>query len=212
MKLQDALSWVVVFACFFAAFSLYSSMPEGMVSHWNGRREVDGFMAKTWGVFFLPVVILGVFLLLLLIPHIAVYKKNIADFTPYYVNLRLLFVLFLAGVYATTLLWNLGNTFNLGYYIIPALSVLFYYIGHTLKYLKRNYFIGVRTPWTLSSDIVWGKTHSLASKVFKVAAVVMLAGLLAPAKIVWFVLVPVLGGALYLLVYSYVEYRRVENR
>lgn len=209
MRVQDVLSWFVVVACFIVAVGFSARVPEVMAVHWNAEGVADGYSGKVVGLYLFPVIILGLWLLFLAIPKIAVYKKNIADFTPYYVNLRLLFILFLAGTYVVTLLWNLGYDFNIGHYIIPAMAILFYYIGHIMKFLKRNYFIGVKTPWTLSSDEVWDKTHLLASKIFRSAAVLMLLALFYPSKPFLFIL-PLIVGALYMIVYSYWIGRKVQ--
>jgi len=180
-----------------------------MAVHWNSEGVADGFADKKVGLFLFPIVILGLQLLFLAIPRIAVYKRNIQDFTPYYTNMRLLFILFLSGTYAVSLLWNLGHPVNMSYYVVPSLAVLFYYIGYSLKFLKRNYFIGVRTPWTLSSDEVWNKTHLLASKIFRGVSVFMLLGLFYPTKMFLFI-VPLIFGVFYMLAYSYWIGRKVE--
>ena len=62
-------------------------------------------------------------------------------------------------------------------FIIPAFAVLLFYIGILIKHAKRNWFIGIRTPWTLSSDKVWDKTHALGGKLFQVSAVITLGGI-----------------------------------
>lgn len=203
MKIQDVICWAAVAACFIVAAALYSRMPERMAIHWNAQSVADGYAGKLAGLFLLPAIILIMQILLIIIPKIEVYKKNMEDFSPHYTNFRLIFILFMSGLYATTLLWNIGKQFNISYYVIPALSILFYYIGHMMKYVKRNFFVGIRTPWTLASEEVWNKTHILGSKVFKVMAGVILIGLIAPAYTIWITLVAVLVGALYLILYSY---------
>ena len=64
--------------------------------------------------------------------------------------------------------WNMGVQFNMTQFFVPAIGILFFYIGTILKYTKRNWFVGIRTPWTLSSDVVWEKTHKLGGKLFKI--------------------------------------------
>jgi uncharacterized membrane protein len=77
-------------------------------------------------------------------------------------------------------------------------------IGHA----EPNWTIGIRTPWTLSNEEVWYKTHKLGGKLFRVVAVLSLLGLIFPQHAVWFILVPVVIVAIYLVVYSYLEYRK----
>jgi uncharacterized membrane protein len=73
---------------------------------------------------------------------------------------------------------------------------------------KKNWFVGIRTPWTLSSENVWEKTHKIGAKLFKAAGITALLGVLAPAYSFFFILGPILAASLYLVLYSYLEYRK----
>jgi uncharacterized membrane protein len=78
-----------------------------------------------------------------------------------------------------------------------------------LRKAKRNYFIGIRTPWTLNSDYVWDETHRLGSILFMASGVLaVIGGFLGGMLAFWFLFVPLIGSTLFLLVYSYVLYRR----
>jgi uncharacterized membrane protein len=89
-----------------------------------------------------------------------------------------------------------------------GLGLLFFYIGILCENAKRNWFIGIRTPWTLSSDKVWDKTNKLGGKLFKIAGVVALFGIFFRSYTMYFVLVPAISFAVYTIVYSYLEYRK----
>jgi uncharacterized membrane protein len=88
------------------------------------------------------------------------------------------------------------------------IGLLFFYIGILLENAKRNWFIGIRTPWTLSSEKVWNKTHKLGSKMFKISGIIVLIGFLFQKYVTYFILIPTLFVAFYLVIYSYVEYRK----
>ena len=120
----------------------------------------------------------------------------------------LLIVVFLLYIYSLSIAWNLGYRFDMTQMIIPAIAVLLFYIGLLLKQAKRNWFIGIRTPWTLSSDIVWQKTHQLGSRLFKLLALLILLGLFFPKYLLWFILLPIIIVVLYLIIYSYLEYQK----
>jgi uncharacterized membrane protein len=85
---------------------------------------------------------------------------------------------------------------------------LFYYLGILVENAKQNWFIGIRTPWTLSSEKVWNKTHKIGGKLFKVAGLIAFAGILFQDYAIYFVLVPVILIAVYLVIYSYFEYQK----
>ena len=116
----------------------------------------------------------------------------------------------MAVVYAVTLLSNLGYVINMNYVIMPALGFLFYGISFLLEDSKKNFFIGIRTPWTLSSDKVWEKTHKLGAKIFRILALLAFASLLFPKGIILFI-IPVFASVIFLIVYSYFEYQKEKN-
>jgi uncharacterized membrane protein len=93
--------------------------------------------------------------------------------------------------------------------MLPAMGILFFFIGYMLRKAKRNFFIGIRTPWTLSSDKVWEETHRLGSLLFMVSGVFAFVGsFFGGMTAFWFLFVPIIGSTLITLVYSYVIYQR----
>lgn len=91
------------------------------------------------------------------------------------------------------------------YYPCPGASLLL--CRHSDE-KSQNWFIGIRTPWTLSSERVWDKTHKIGAKLFKVSDLIAFLGLIAPDYGLFFVFVPVILAAAYLIVYSYFEYQK----
>ncbi len=202
----------ITVAMFIAGAWAYPSLPERVASHWNAAGEVDGTMGKFWGIFFIPFLMLGMYLLYLVIPRIDPLKKNIALFASAYNAFWVFMFVFFAYIFSLTIVWNLGYRFNFTVAIIPAMAALFFAIGVVMERSKRNWFMGIRTPWTLSSDIVWEKTHRLGGKLFKVAGVVSLLGMVvSPAYAIFVLIVPILLVSLVTLAYSYVTYRREEG-
>jgi len=187
-------------------------MPDKMASHWNTKGEVDGYMSKFWGLFLMPIILLGLFLLFILIPKIDPLKENIAKFRKYFDGFIVLITLFLFYIYLLTIAWNLGKRFNMGQMMMPALGMLFYYCGILTENAKRNWFIGIKTPWTLSSERVWDKTHKIGGKLFKAAGLIAFLGIFFPNYAFYFILVPALLVAFYTIIYSYFEYQKETKR
>ncbi len=208
MKISYIIILVLVAASFILSFSVYGSMPDRMASHWNAAGEVNGYMSKFWGTFLMPIISLALILLFLGIPLIDPLRKNIKSFRKYYDWFIVVILVFLVYVHALTLAWNAGARFNIGGMMTPAMGLLFIYLSVLLRKAKRNWFIGIRTPWTLSSDRVWEKTHLLGSKLFLAAGIISFLGLLFPKLAIYFVLVSVLAAALITVVFSYFEYSR----
>jgi len=204
------IACLIILISFVVGLYLYSQMPEQMASHWNASGEVDGYMSKFWGLFLMPIVLIGMLLLLWLVPKIDPLKKNVEKFKKYFDIFILLITLFLFYIHLLTLGWNLGYTFNMTRLMVPAMAILFFYIGILVEKAKRNWFIGIRTPWTLSSDIVWDKTHKITGKLFKIAAVISLLGMIDNKYSIWFLLVPIFAVVIYSFIYSYVEYKKIK--
>ena len=208
MRKNEIIIFIIILISFTVGICLYPQMPEKMASHWNIQGKVDGYLSKFWGLFLMPFISLVLFLLFLLIPKIDPLKANIEKFRKYFDIFIILLILFLFYIYLLTIFWNFGLRFNLGQLMVPALAILFYYCGILVEKSKRNWFIGIRTPWTLSNDRVWEKTHKIGGKLFKIAGVIVLLGIFFPNLAFFFVLVPVIFFALYTIIYSYFEYQK----
>jgi len=196
-----------------AGLLLWNRLPEQMASHWNVNDQVDGYMSKFWGMFLMPVITLGMFLLFILIPNIDPLKANIAKFRDTF-NLFITFITgFMVYVHALTLLWNLGYTnLGIGKAMLPAMGLLFIVIGSLLRKAKRNWFIGIRTPWTLSSDRVWDETHRLGSILFMISGVLaVIGGFFGGMIAFWMLFVPLMGSTIFLVIYSYIFYQKETN-
>ncbi len=186
----------------------YPRMPEQMASHWNAKGQVDDYLPRSWGVFLIPAVLVGLALLFLAIPRVDPLRENIEKFRKYYDGFVILFMLFMIFVYFQTILWSIGIKISPNAYIPIAAGLLFVGSGILIEKTRRNWFIGIRTPWTLSSDRVWDKTHRMGGKLFKIAGVIAMVGIFFQSYAVFFVLIPALLVAAYTVVYSYLEYRK----
>jgi len=186
----------------------YPQMPERVASHWNFRGEVDGHMSRFWGVFLLPSILSGLALLFIVIPRIDPLKMNIDDFRKHFDTFIIIVFGFLLVLYLDVILWNLGIEISPNLILPFALGILWFDVGILLGHTKRNWSIGIRTPWTLSSDMVWKKTHQLSAKLFKICAAIAVVGVLFRDYAWIFVLAPVIITAGYVIFYSYSEYQK----
>jgi len=206
-------SWKIMVAIFIASLAIsiyfYPFVPEKMASHWNAEGKVNGYMPKNVALFLIPLVILFLSLLFIAIPKVDPMKSNIKSFKKYYDGFVILFLAFMLSLHLQIILWNIGIKAPFNIFIPPWIAILFFYIGILLENAQQNWFIGIRTPWTLSNKIVWEKTHRLGGKLFKITAIVVLIGIIFPEYTIWFILLPVFASASYLVVYSYFEYQKI---
>ena len=198
----------LIILSFILSIYFYPHVPEQMATHWNSQGEVDGYMSKLWGLFFMPAVITGLTVMFLMIPRIDPKKENIEKFRKYYDRFIIIFILFMVAVHLQILLWNIGIRINPNTLLPAGIGLLFYYTGSLMENAERNWFIGIRTPWTLSSDRVWRKTNRIGGKLFRLAGITATLGSFFTGFAVIFVILPALFVAGFTVVYSYVEYQK----
>ena len=185
MDKKEIIPLLMIAAMFILAAYYYQQFPEKIPTHWNISGDVDGYSGK-WTLFLFPAITLLMYLLLYFLPELDAFKANVEEFYKRFgFMMKFIFVLFFLTLYLATILQVKGVKFNITYFIFPSLAALFLFLGYTLRFIKRNYFIGVRTPWTLSSDKIWEKTHKLAGKLFIAAGIIMPFGLLFPKQLLW---------------------------
>jgi len=206
------VSLIVILAATIASALIYPRLPEMAASHWNAAGQVDDYMPRFWAAFLMPMVSVGLLLLFLAIPAIDPLKANIAKFRSYYNAFIALIIVFMLLIHAITLAWNLGYAqFNIGTAILPAIGIIFIFAGVMMMKAKRNFFIGIRTPWTLSSDYVWEETHKLGSKLFIAAGIITMLTIFLGENGIWVMLPAALLAGLIPIVYSYILWRRISN-
>jgi uncharacterized membrane protein len=210
-KITNIILLLIVIIAFAIGTFYYPQFPAKIASHWGASGEANGYMGKFWGIFLMPLIMLVMLAVYLIIPLIDPLKSNIKEFRKYYNGFWVLIELFFLYIFSLTIIYNLGYTFNFTYAILPAMSALFFFIGSFLQKVKRNYFIGIRTPWTLSSDIVWDKTHKLGGRLFQISAIISLLGLFVSGDaMILVLLLPILLATVITIVYSYLEYKKLK--
>lgn len=208
-KTTSIIALTMIAIALLAGAALWNQLPDQMASHWGVNDEVNGYMPKFWGVFLMPLTTTGMLALFLVVPAIDPLKANIAQFRETFNLFIVLIVAFMLYIHGLTLAWSLGYTrFKMSAAMLPFMGVLFIAIGFMLKKAKRNFFIGIRTPWTLSSDNVWNKTHQLGSTLFMASgALAIIGGIFGGMTAFWLMFIPLIGSSLFLVIYSYVLYR-----
>jgi uncharacterized membrane protein len=192
------------------AGALYPRLPDRMPTHWDMNGVADGFMPKAWGVFLMPFMVAGVALLLAVLPRISPRGFALASFVRVYDFLQTVVVAFLAFINAIVLLAAAGVRVSMERWIFAALGLLLAVLGNLFGKTTRNFFFGVRTPWTLASDEVWLRTHRLAGKLFVAAGLLMFAASLAGGSVLLLV-TPIILAGIVSVVASFVFYRRLEG-
>ncbi len=207
-KTSFLISVFLIAIAMITGMALWNQLPDPMPSHWNAAGEVDGYMSRFWGVFLLPLMTMGLLLLFVVIPSIDPLRANIEQFRGIYNRFVVGFTAYMLYVYGLTLSAALGAQFNMTVMLLPVVGLLFIGIGLILPHAKRNFFIGIRTPWTLSSDTVWAETHRVGAWAFGLAGVVAILSAFLGENGIWLLMGALLLAAFVPVVYSYILWRR----
>jgi uncharacterized membrane protein len=196
-------------AMFVVAALCWSHASDRIPVHWNLRGEVDRYGGKFEGLLLLPLISLGLYLLLLVLPLFDPGKANYRTFAGAYNLIRLTITLFLSAIYAVGVLISLGYHVDMNTVIGLAMGLLFIVLGNVMGKIRPNWFVGVRTPWTLSSKLSWTKTHRLAGWLFIVMGLLAVAWAISQSVWMFGLMITVdIACGISLVVYSYLVYRK----
>ncbi len=210
-KVTYIISFGLTMILILGGLALIPQLPEQVPSHWNELGQVDGYSGKWSAILLMPAIMMGIILLMIAIPSIDPKRANIALFRPQYNIFIVCIVIFFSYLHILTLLAGFGKRIDMNHMLIPAIGLLYIVIGGIIRVAKRNYMIGIRTPWTLNSDYVWEKTHQVGGIAFIVAGIICFLGFLVPDVAFLFMIIPILAATLGITVYSYVLWRQEER-
>jgi uncharacterized membrane protein len=201
-------------AAWAASFIAYPYLSQQVPIHWNIRGEVDGYGDKTWATFLVPAMMIGLLLLFRLLPWLSPKAFSLDAFRSTYefaVALGMGLVAYIHGL----MLWAaFGQQVDISRALLGGLCLFFALIGNVLGKVRRNFFMGVRTPWTLASERVWIDTHRLAARMFVAAGLIgfvlclVLRGPVAFVAAFSLIMIAALGP----VAYSLVHYKRLERQ
>jgi len=205
--------WVLMAGVLLASFVIYPYLPDQVPGHWNIHGQVDAYYPRSFGAFFPPLLAIAIYLLMLFTPVLNPRRDNYVRFKSAYTFLRWITIIFLVLIYAAAILAALGYQINIGIVVKALVAVLFIMIGNYMGQFRHNYFVGIKTPWTLANEEVWQRTHRIAGRIWVLGGFVCLAT--APFQADWSAYV--FFAALMLMtfvpvVYSYMIFNKLQNR
>jgi uncharacterized membrane protein len=198
-------------AVFVAILLAYPQLPNRVPTHWNIEGRANGYSAK-WALFLLgPGLMTGSMLLFYFLPWLSPKHWEVDTFQSTYLYIMLVLVSMLA-YFTSVILWvGLGRAVDVDRAIVGGVCLLFALLGNVMGKVRRNFFIGVRTPWSLANERVWNATHRCAAKTFVIGGVIGLALTVFGVK-GWLPFAVIMGAALVPVVYSLVVYKQLERR
>jgi uncharacterized membrane protein len=205
--IRSLLLTVLFLLMLLAAFLwLRPQMPAMIPTHWNGQGQINGYMTPFKAVVVPMVIIAGLALLTILLPAVSPRGYGIKPFASVFIIVMLAVQAFVLVTAFGVLLNGAGHPMRQPLVVIVGLGLLWMVIGNYMGKLRKNFFAGIRTPWTLANDEVWERTHRMAGGVFVLAglATVIAAFAGVPLMVGVYVLVT---AALIPAIYSYVIYQ-----
>jgi len=197
-----------------ASLAVYRRLPETMAVHWGFDGNPNGWMPRAFGASFGPVFLLVLWQVMRVLPRIDPREPNYARFADAYDTIVAAALLLVLATHGIVLAIALGYHVPVSR-VVPALvGGLLLVIGNVMPRMRPNWWFGVRTPWTLSSDRVWARTHRLAGFSMAAAGVVtIVSALLLPARLGLPVLIAaVVAATIGPALYSYLTWKREQGR
>lgn len=191
----------------------YPQLPPTVATHWNVRGDADGFSSRLVAVSIMPLVILVMTGLFNVLPRLDPRRTNYSKFIGTYwliANAVILFILIGHGMIVAT---GLGYPVQIGRTMPIGVGLLFIVLGNYLTRVEPNWFVGIRTPWTLSSDTVWRKTHRTGGWLMVLGgAVIAACAFFPPRAFLPLFIAAVLIMAVIPIVQSYVLWKREQGK
>ncbi|HET9696037.1 MAG TPA: DUF1648 domain-containing protein, partial [Terriglobales bacterium] len=195
---------ILILAAVIITIAVYPRLPEQIPTHWSMSGEVNGWSNRLWGAWMLPFIMAVVWMFMRAIPHIDPRKANYEKFSGMYDALVILILAFMLLMHVVVLLSATGNVIRMDRVVMPATGIFIAIMGVLLPRAQPNWFVGFRTPWTLTSDLSWERTHKVGGTLFIALGLLVVAStFIAPERAIWLLVVAGLGVVAFLFIYSY---------
>lgn len=192
-----------------ATLIVYPHLPSRVPSHWNAQDQVDRYAPRWTLIVYMPAAMLAITVVFAFLPWLSPKQFEVDSFRSTYVYIAVIVLIMMAYIHAVGLWAVLSGRVHITRAIIGAICLLVALMGNVMGKVRRNFYIGVRTPWTLANEHVWNATHRFAAKTFVIGGVAGLVLSVLGAQF-WLAFASLLVGALVPVFYSLVIYKRLE--
>jgi len=200
--------WLILAGMFALATTSWGGAPDRIPAHWGLDGQVDRYSGKIEGILLLPILAAGIYLVFLLLPRLDPGRANYPSFAGAYAVVRLSVLVVLGVIYGLIHAAMRGHDVSVGGWMSLTTGALLVVVGNQFGKIRPNWFVGFRTPWTLSSKVAWTRTHRAAGWMLVAAGMLLLAhAVLRVAWLLHVMLGVVLLGLVARTVYSYVLWR-----
>jgi uncharacterized membrane protein len=205
---NELISLLFIAAAFILALISWNRVPNRIPVHWNITGQPDGYGGKFEGLLLMPLIAAGIYLMLIVLPAIDPRKENYQRMANTYSVIRMAIVVYMSVFSVVLTLVARGAALKIALIVPVMVGALFVILGNYFGKLRQTWFVGIRTPWTLSSTLSWNKTHALGGKIFIGFGIgLIIAALVGKGWL--FIVVGLAGGLgiLYTIYYSYLVWK-----
>lgn len=189
---------------------IWNSLPEKVPIHWNGSGEIDRYGDRKELVFALLLLVGLTYFIFLVIPYIDP-KQKLQNMGNKLNSLRMVLTIFMS-VLGIFILFSTQQKNSDPGFIFAIIGLLFAFLGNYFKTIKPNYFIGIRTPWTLENEEVWKKTHLIGGKIWFVGGLLMAMTFLIPNNFREYTFFGITAVIIIIpILYSYLEFKKIKT-
>lgn len=208
---KDYIMWLIMLLPFLVIAYYWNIIPNRVPTHWDGAGRVNAYGSK-YSIFLIPAMAVGSYFLVMLLPYIDPRKKNYELFRDTLVKIQFLLVAFLSFLGIAVTLMTIGKVKIGPALILNGVCLLILVLGNFMGKVRPNFFVGIKTPWTLSDETVWIRTHRLAGRLWVYCSVVMIVlnFLLPEPNEYFFILYTIIIGV-WPIAYSYLLYRKLHR-
>lgn len=190
----------------------YPKLPPTVVTHWNLSGTPDGYSSRFWALAIIPVVMVVMTIIFNVLPKIDPRHENYAKFLSSYWLIANAVIVFLLVAHGLVIAAGMGFAVKIDRLMPLGIGLMFVFLGNYITRVEPNWFIGIRTPWTLSSDTVWRRTHRTGGLLMVLGGLVLAISAFMPRPVflVLFVVTALLVGVIP-IVQSYILWKREQH-
>jgi uncharacterized membrane protein len=213
-KRDNILMLIILIVVFAVALYAYVKLPadKQYPVHWSFKGQPDRYGSKFEVVLIGPAVTALIYVLTAVMPKIDPKRSNYAKFMGEYNLIRQMIMGVIAVIYVISILAAFGKEIRVAVWVPAIMGVLFVVLGNYMSRIKQSWFVGIKTPWTLSSEKVWDKTHRFGGRAFVILGLIfILNAFIGFITNIAVFLILVLGLGFSPVVYSYIIYKKLQS-
>ena len=214
-NLYGGLAVALTIGTIVVSVMLYPGLPEKIPTHWNIQGKVDGYGTKPVGLFLLPGMMVGFLTMFKLLPLLSPKDFEIEPFktTFQFIMLTALGIFTYIHLVAMLFTWRHvegRDPFDMTRVLFGGMFLFFALIGNVLGKVRKNFYVGVRVPWTLASDRVWNDTHRFAAWTMVGGSLMGFLMIISGVPVIWSFAV-LMVSLLSPVAFSFVHYKKLEK-